>query len=77
MMCHRFEEEVDFMFWVAQRRPWRRCSACRGVCHWHDTAWVCEGCGSEWVEDHSPRYAAPGDSDPTIPPLDDEGVAQK
>lgn len=43
------------------RRPWRRCSACRGVCHWHDEAWVCDGCGSEWYPEHGKRYAAPGD----------------
>ncbi len=41
------------------RRPWRRCSACGGVCHFHDTDWVCGDCGSEWGEDHAPRFAAP------------------
>ena len=41
------------------RRPWRRCSACGGVCHWHDEAWVCDDCGSEWVSDHDPRFEAP------------------
>lgn len=43
------------------RRPWRRCSACRGVCHWHDEAWVCDGCGSEWYPEHGKRYAPPTD----------------
>ena len=37
----------------------RTCSACGGTCHWHDTAWVCGRCGSEWDADHSPQYAIP------------------
>jgi hypothetical protein len=47
---------------MSERRPWRRCSACGGVCHWHDTDWVCShpDCGSEWCEDHAPRFAPPG-----------------
>lgn len=43
------------------RSPWRRCSACTGVCHWNDDAWTCDACGSEWYADHDPKYAAPGD----------------
>ena len=45
------------------RRPWRRCGACDGVCHFHLTHWVCEDpeCGSEWEAEHDPKYAAPGD----------------
>lgn len=43
-----------------RRRPWRRCSSCGGVCHWHDTDWVCRDCGDEWSEDFAPKYAAPG-----------------
>lgn len=46
------------------RRPWRRCGSCDGVCHWHEDHWVCDeedGCGAEWMEDHDPKYAAPGD----------------
>src|SRR4051794_35849472 len=41
------------------RRPWRRCSACWGVCHWHDEAWVCDDCGSEWYPEHGQQFAAP------------------
>ena len=45
------------------RRPWRRCSSCWGICHWHDEAWVCDECGDEWYPDHDPkRYGAPGDT---------------
>jgi hypothetical protein len=44
------------------RRPWRRCSSCRGVCHWHDEAWVCDTCGDEWYPEHDPRqYGPPAD----------------
>lgn len=48
------------------RRVWRRCPACGGVCHWHDTHWVCDGgmdggCGSECEVEHDPKFAAPGD----------------
>lgn len=45
---------------MSERRPWRRCSACRGVCHWHDEAWVCADCGAEWYADHDSRFKAPG-----------------
>lgn len=31
------------------RQQWRRCASCRGVCHWHDEAWVCRDCGNEWL----------------------------
>jgi hypothetical protein len=47
---------------TSTRRPWRRCAACRAICHWHETHWVCDGvdgCGSEWDSDHAPKYCAP------------------
>lgn len=43
------------------RRAWRRCSSCLGICHWHDTAWVCDDCGDEWDEDHNPKYGPPSE----------------
>lgn len=43
------------------RTSWRRCPSCSGVCHWRDTAWVCDECGDEWDADHDPTLAAPGD----------------
>jgi hypothetical protein len=43
----------------SRRRPWRRCSSCFGICHWHDEAWVCRDCGDEWYPYHGARYAAP------------------
>jgi hypothetical protein len=57
------------------RRPWRRCSACRGVCYWHDTAWVCAECGAEWHEEHAPRFAPPEETTETgrdnAPPVEE------
>lgn len=41
------------------RRAWRRCSGCGGVCHWHDTDWVCGRCGDEWGPDHGQQYSPP------------------
>jgi len=44
------------------RRPWRRCATCRGVCYWHDEAWVCRDCGDEFYPPGlNERYKAPGD----------------
>jgi hypothetical protein len=54
---------LSLMGMGSTRRPWRRCSACRGVCHFHDTDWVCEGCGSEWNADHDPKFDAPALAD--------------
>jgi hypothetical protein len=48
---------------MGSRRSWRRCAACGGVCHFHDTHWVCEDCESEWDQDHDPKYRAPGDDE--------------
>jgi hypothetical protein len=31
-------------------RVWARCPSCRGICHFHDTDWVCSACGDEWPE---------------------------
>lgn len=50
----------DLMLPSPPRRPWRSCSSCGGVCHFHDTDWVCETCGDEWNEEHDPKYASPG-----------------
>jgi hypothetical protein len=49
------------------RRPWKRCPACHGICHWHETAWVCDDCDSEWMpppDGHGPEWAAPSESKP-------------
>lgn len=44
-----------------KRRPWRRCATCRGVCHWHDDAWVCDDCGDEYYEhDRASQWTSPG-----------------
>jgi hypothetical protein len=51
------------------RRPWRRCSFCFGICHWHDEAWVCRDCGDEWYPDHGARFAAPVDVEQGKPML--------
>jgi len=41
-------------------RTWRRCASCLGVCHLHDTDWVCADCGDEWGPDLD-GYGYPGD----------------
>lgn len=39
--------------------PWARCMSCGGTCHWHDEAWVCDGCGDEWFPEHGSQYEIP------------------
>jgi hypothetical protein len=41
--------------------PRRKCPSCGGLCHFHDTAWVCDRCGDEWDADHGREFNAPGD----------------